>query len=285
MIIRRRVLLEADNDVELVQMKKDLNAKQDQPKELNTTKEFEHAFYAAYSEEDKAKVVDEAVKKFIFNNKEDVNFQNFKNLRPDTKIDWIEALDFDTLNEKMFPFFSFLKNISAKDIISDINDSFLKLYNFCVEEKPNYSDCTKYSILCENDLYRHNDYDKIAEEYLNIDFKDSWIKKCQYISDKEIREQFINMLNNTENNNINKSKFIKIIFFDKNNRVRPYGTISRIINELNSTSGKETKSNSDVAKKAIKNITKNSDIKDVVDSFNKEQAAIAIPILQQKVNS
>ena len=306
MIIRRRVLLEAGETKPPVDLSK--LAKWD-------LKMIEEKFNNANTE-DRERILDEAVLHFVYKDNKTNNYNKFVQLDyAKVKYPWIQAMGFEIFNKKLFPFFAFMQNDKAIDIISNDNDAFLKAYNYILANKNltftklHNSNAEHTNIIFIKDLYSKQDYIAIADLYYNTNYTETWkINLDKIFSTRSTVENnlevlltalkgtlgglrsFTNIsLEDMEKNN-NKLKFKNTIFYEITSYDR-FGTKSKVRN-LNSIKSilealdKNIKFDnaSDTAKKALKNVTKKEDIEAFAKNFTKEQAQIAIPILQQTIN-
>ena len=321
MIIRRRVLLEAEDNIQrdengnvildATQKAVEDSAKREEIKNLLETEDkwdlskIAERFNKANTK-DREKILDATVLHFVYKDKKEDNYKNFEKLDyTNVKYPWIQALGFETFNQKLFPFFAFIKNIKAKDIISNNNNAFLKSYNYILDNKNltfiklSNPKAENTNIIFVSDLYSKPDYEAIADLYYRTNYNEKWKTNLDFIlkdtANKEnhsIRallsgfRQFVNI----KSEDIDKLKFKTFIFykiinyedFNINSKVRDLSIIKAILEALD----ENIKFNnvSDTAKKALKNVTKKEDIEALAKNFTKEQAQIAMPILQQTVN-
>ena len=321
MIIRRRVLLEAEDNIQRdengnVILDATQKAVEDSAKreEIKNLLEKEDKWDLSKIEErfnkntkDREKILDATVLHFVYKDKKEDNYKNFEKLDyVNVKYPWIQALGFETFNQKLFPFFAFIKNTKAKDVISNNNDAFLKSYNYILDNKDltfiklSKPNAENTNIIFVSDLYSKPDYEAIADLYYRTDYNEKWKTSLDFIlkdtTNKENHslrallnsfKQFVNI----KYEDIDKLKFKTFIFykiinyedFNVNSKVRDLSIIKAILETLDENI--KFNNASDTAKNALKNVTKREDIETLAKNFTKEQAQIAMPILQKIINS
>ena len=130
MIIRRRVLLEAEDNIQrdengnvildATQKAVEDSAKREEIKNLLETEDkwdlskIAERFNKANTK-DREKILDATVLHFVYKDKKEDNYKNFEKLDyTNVKYPWIQALGFETFNQKLFPFFAFIYAIYRK---------------------------------------------------------------------------------------------------------------------------------------------------------------------------
>ncbi len=227
--------------------------------------------------------IDELVGKVISNTD---NYKAFKNLKPSTKQSFYKACKNELENsEKSFPFFGLMNQNGANEVITDINQSFLKFYNGCLNNNLSYTkvrEGKKGNILLVKDLYSKSDWDKIASLYYDTRFNNKWKDK---IKDQDTYDDLIEIISK---NGISakkfpdpekyKQEFINYIFYD-DGKVRSLNNIKAILNVLN----KDEESEEDRWKKKLSNAKSEEELKKIANSLDKDQSASLIQLLQQKI--
>lgn len=185
--------------------------------------------------------IDELVKAVV---NDDKNYEAFKKLSSGTKQSFYKACKNELENsERSFPFFGLMNQEDANEVITDINKSFLKFYNGCLNNNLSYMKVREGkngNILLIKDLYSKPDWDKIANLYYNTRFNNKWANK---IEDKDTNDDLIEILSK---NGVakkfpdpkNRQEFINYIFYD-DGKVRSLNDIKAILNVLNENEDSE----------------------------------------------
>lgn len=179
------------------------------------------------------------------------------------------------------------------------HDPFLKAYNYILDNKDlTYtkllnSNAKDSNIIFVNDLYSKQDYEKIANKYYNTTFKESWVEAIKKTIndfhpensdyDNDIMILIVELRKASKYGVAPKDAqtFVNKIFYTENKEVRDLEFIESILGILNDDTDNSDKGN---INKKLKTITKKEDIEDLAKNFTKEQAQIAMPILQQTIN-
>lgn len=234
--------------------------------------------------------IDDLVARVMFgeggNNKygtPNANYQAFEKLNSGTKQNFYNACKNELENNEFrFPFFELIRKNGADKIITDINKSFLKCYNWCLNNNISFikaSKGKKENILLIKDLYSDANGEKIASLYYNTKFNEKWKNNIKNINsiDKNLLSQF------SKTNGVNDNQdFINRIFYtgkDGEEKIRPLNDIKTILSILN---GEESDNEENSFYKILSNSKSEQQLQKIADGLSKEQAATLITLLQKK---